>query len=117
MAKSKFNIGDLIVDSLKLGDGDIKSFLGDSLLYPLAKSIEDAVVTCASATYNGSNQTAQDITVVLSGVTLVENTDYTVTQNTGGTNVGSYNVTVTGIGDYENTASGTFTINKVNSTQ
>jgi len=116
MAKSKFNIGDLIVDSLKLGDGDIKSFLGDSLLYPLAKSIEDAVVTCASATYNGSNQTAQEITVVLSGVTLVENTDYTVTQNTGGTNVGSYNVTVTGIGDYENTASGTFTINKVTPT-
>ena len=116
MAKSKFDIGDLIVDSLKLGDGDIKSFLGDSLLYPLAKSIEDAVVTCASATYNGSNQTAQDITVVLSGVTLVENTDYTVTQNAGGTNVGSYNVTVTGIGDYENTASGTFTINKVTPT-
>jgi len=116
MANSKFYIGDLNVKSLKLGNNDVKLYLGYTLLYPLSKPIDDAIVTCASVTYNGSNQIAQDITVRLNGVTLIENTDYIVTQNFGGINAGSYEVVISGVGDYEGTANGTFIINKVTPT-
>ena len=115
MPKSNFRIGSDIIEIIKLGIKDTIAFLGNTKMYPLSKPIDDAIVTCDSATYNGSNQVAQNISVTLSGATLVENTDYTVTSNTGGTNAGSYSVTVSGTGNYEGSAEGTFTINKANS--
>jgi hypothetical protein len=80
------------------------------------KSIANAVVTCDSATYNGSVQTAQNIVVTLSGNTLIVDTDYTITENTGGTNAGNYLVKVDGIGHYSGTTTGTFVINKATPT-
>ena len=80
------------------------------------KSIANAVVTCDSATYNGSVQTAQNIVVTLSGNTLIADTDYTITENTGGTNAGNYLVKVDGIGHYSGTTTGTFVINKATPT-
>lgn len=62
-------------------------------------SIADATITVgADKTYTGQQQT-QSVTVVYDGTTLTENTDYTVTGNTG-TNAGNYTLTVTGMGDY-----------------
>jgi hypothetical protein len=81
-----------------------------------SQSIENAVVTCDNATYNGNTQRAQNIVVVLSGKTLAEGTDYTVRDNTGGTNAGSYTVTVGGINRYSGVTSGIFVINKVTPT-
>jgi len=114
MANSSLFLGIKNMVAAKLGTSDVKLALGTKLLYPLSKPINDAVVTCDSAIYNGRNQVAQNIVVTLSGVTLVSGTDYTVTNNTGGTNAGSYSVTVSGTGNYEGSASGTFTINKAN---
>ena len=119
MRNSDLFLGIKNIVSAKLGVSDVKLILGTKLLYPLNEgkiSIHDAVVTCDSATYNGSSQVAQNIVVTLSGDTLVSGTDYTVTSNTGGTNAGSYNVTVSGTGNYKGSASGTFTINKANPT-
>ena len=115
MANSKVSLGATNITSIKLGLQSGKLYLGETLLYPLEKPIGDAVVTCDSATYNGSNQVAQNIVVTLSGVTLVARTDYTVTSNTGGTNAGTYPIVITGAGEYTGTTSGTFTINKANS--
>ena len=116
MTKSNFRIGDKMVDAFKLGIKDTLVFLGAEKMYPLSEPIDEAIVTCNSATYNGTNQIAQNITVTLSGVTLIEDVDYVVTSNTGGTNAGDYIVTVEGIDNYEGTANGTFTINKVTPT-
>ena len=115
MANSKVFLGATNITSIKLGLQSGKLYLGEALLYPLEKPIGDAVVTCDSATYNGSAQTAQNIVVTLSGVTLVAGTDYTVTSNTGGTNAGTYPIVITGAGEYTGTTSGTFTINKADS--
>lgn len=56
--------------------------------------------------YNGQNQKPEIIVTDLdrgaNGTLLVENTDYTVT-NDGGVNVGEYTVTVTGMGNYSGT--------------
>jgi len=116
MANSKLFLGDINIRSLKLGTRDIKLYLGDNLVYPTSTSLDDAVVTCGSATYNAQTQIAEEITVVLSGNTLTKDIDYNVTQNSGGINAGPYTVEVTGINNYEGTASGTFTINKVTPT-
>jgi hypothetical protein len=116
MGNSKVFLGLNNIKSIMLGIQGGKLFLGETKLYPLEKPIGDAVVSCDDATYNGSVQTAQNIVVTLSGVTLVAGTDYTVTSNTGGTNVGTYVVEVTGAGDYTGTTSGIFTINKVTPT-
>ena len=85
-----------------------------TLTHAAGTDISFATVTCASKTYTGSTLTASSITVVYGGTTLVENRDYEVTSNYGGTTVGSYNVTITGIGSYRNSASGTFSITKAN---
>ena len=116
MPKSNFRIGEKMVDAFKLGIKDTLVFLGAEKMYPLSEPIDEAIVTCDSATYNGTNQIAQNITVTLSGVTLIEDVDYVVTSNTGGTNAGDYIVSVEGIDNYEGTANGTFTINKVTPT-
>ena len=117
MPNSKIYFGKIKVRNIKFGTKDLKVFHGKHKNYPTSVSIEDASVTCNSAIYNGSKQVASNIVVVFSGITLVEGVDYTVTKNAGGTNVGTYEIEVTGTGeDYENSAKGTFTINKVTPT-
>ena len=113
---SEFFLGDNFIDVIKLGDDDIKIYLQDTLIYQPRISISTATVTCNVATYNGNPQSATTIQVTVGGNQLTLNEDFIVTSNTGGTNVGSYNVTVQGIGLYKGNASGTFTINKVTPT-
>ena len=115
MARSKFRLGNKIINTLNLGISDIFIYLGIGIVYPL-RPIANAVITCTSATYNGNNQIAQTITVVFNGETLIEGTDYNVISNSGGINAGNYTVTVEGINRYEGTLNGTFTINKANIT-
>lgn len=112
--RSNFRLGYIAVNYVNEGsDTDISAYLGTHKVYPLI-SLENAVVTCASTTYNGSNQAAQSITVTLNGVTLTKNVDYSIIENAGGIVAGNYTVTVKGIGNYCDTKSGTFTINKAN---
>ena len=98
--------------SIKLGTLDGKMYLGENLIYPIP--LGSAVVTCGSKTYNGSEQVASDISVTLNGETLINGVDYTVTSNAGGTNAGSYTVTISGTNYFNGSASGTFTITKAN---
>jgi len=117
MPNSKIYFGKIKIKNIKFGKEDVELFFGKHKNYPISIPITNAEVTCSNATYNGVNQVASNIVVVFSGITLVEGVDYTVTKNNGGTNVGTYEVEVTGTGDnYEGTASGTFTINKVTPT-
>ena len=116
MANSNIFLGNIKIRNAKLGLSDVKLCLGEMTVYPTSVPLTDAVVTCSDATYNGVVQTAQDIVVVFSGITLVEDVDYIVTKNNGGTNVGTYEVEIQGINNYEDYASGTFTINKVTPT-
>ena len=94
------------------------SFITDSseVRYIKQITISDAVISCDSATYDGTNHVATNIVVTLTGTTLVENTDYVVSSNTGGTNAGNYVITISGIGRYTGSKDGTFTINKVTPT-
>ena len=116
MVSSKIFLGLKNILGVKLGSQDGKLCLGEIQVYPLGKTIANAIVTCDSAIYNGSVQIAQNIVVTLSGETLVEGIDYTIRSNTGGTNAGSYSVVVGGEGEYVGVTSGTFVINKVTPT-
>lgn len=64
-------------------------------------------------TYNGSEQHPVPV-VTLATETLEENADYTVSYEEGCTNVGTYKVTVTGLGRYTGTVNKTFTIDPFN---
>ena len=79
-------------------------------------SIENAVITCDSATYNAQTQVATNIVVTLNGSTLASGIDYIVSNNDGGINVGNYTFTIDGIGNYGGSKNGTFTINKITPT-
>ena len=59
---------------------------------------DDITVTATNPTYNGAQQ-SPTVTVTYGEITLVENTDYTLTGNTG-TDAGGYTLTVTGKGNY-----------------
>ena len=74
------------------------------------KALTDAMVTlsASSFTYNGTNQ-KPTVTVKDGTTSLIENTDYTLT-NAGGTAVGSYDVKVEGKGNYSGTITKQFTI-------
>jgi uncharacterized protein YjdB len=81
------------------------------------KSIAGADVNISGVyTYNGNMQTpdAGNVTVTLDGEVLEFGTNYTLSG--GGTNVGTYTVTVTGMGNYTGTATSTFTIERANFT-
>ena len=73
----------------------------------LPKSISGMTVTLdkTSLEYNGSAQT-----VNVTGVGSLTAADYTVTSGNSGTDVGSYTVTVTGNGNYKDTAKATWKI-------
>lgn len=92
------------------------TYCGDTLdiHYTQVISIEDAVVTCPPATYDGTSQIADGIQVTVGGVTLVGGVDYEVTDNTGWVDAGTYSFTVRGLRNYRSSATGSFVINKAN---
>ena len=65
-------------------------------------------LSASNFTYNGTNQ-KPTVTVKDGTTSLIENTDYTLT-NAGGTAVGSYDVKVEGKGNYSGTITKQFTI-------
>jgi len=73
-----------------------------------AASISKATVTASDCEYTGS-ALEPSVTVVLGEKTLTLGTDYTVAYSNN-TNKGTATVTVTGMGNYTDSASGTFTI-------
>ena len=77
------------------------------------KSISGMTVTLSdtSLEYNGSAQT-----VTVTSVGSLTTADYNVTGKTSGTNVGSYTVTVTGKGNYTDTATATWKITQATPT-
>ncbi|MCL2638046.1 MAG: hypothetical protein FWD48_06695 [Oscillospiraceae bacterium] len=78
-----------------------------------ARDISDATVTIGGTfTYTGSAQTPVP-TVVVNGVTLEHNTDFTILHSNN-TNAGTATVTITGIGNYSGTASENFNIGRAN---
>ena len=114
MANSKAYLGNINIGNAKLGTSDVKLYLGDMLVYPFGSKV---FITYDVATYNGTLQTAQNIVVTdESGNTLVENVDYVVTENNGGTNAGTYNLIITLMDQYQGTARTKFVINKVTPT-
>ena len=77
-----------------------------------AKPLTGAVVKVLEGTYTyKAAEIKPKVTVVLNGKTFVQNTDYTVAY-ADNVNAGTATVTVTGCGNYQDTASGTFTIDK-----
>ena len=114
MARSKFYLNGINIGNAKLGNSDVKLFLGENLVYPLGPSVD---VTYDVATYDGNPQVAENIVVTdKSGNTLVENVDYVVTENNGGTNAGKYPLVLTFMGQYEGTFTTKFVIDKVTPT-
>lgn len=78
---------------------------------PSTIDISSATVTLGSSlTYNGTEQT-QTVSVEVNGVTLTENTDYTITDNTA-TNAGSYTLSILGTGAYSGTKTASWSIAK-----
>ena len=71
-------------------------------------SIASATVAAAEQVYTGE-ELKPAVTVILGGKTLLEGTDFTAAYSDN-VNVGSAKITVTGKGNYEGTANGTFEI-------
>lgn len=73
------------------------------------------VAVSGDFTYNGQAQapTAADVVVTVAGKTLSQNTDYTLVIPEGTVNAGSYDVVVTGTGDYEGEAKGAYEIKAI----
>ncbi len=78
-------------------------------------SIADAEITTEDLTYKGNEtQTAIITSVTLNGKELALDGDYRIASGNKGTNAGTYdNLTIEGIGNYAGTATGSFTINKL----
>ena len=76
------------------------------------KKLKDCTVTLSKSSYNYDGKTKKpDVTVkTKSGGKLVKGSDYKVTYSSGRKNAGSYQVTVTGIGNYTGTVKKTFKI-------
>ena len=73
-------------------------------------SLAGATVEAAACTYNGSAQQPA-VKVTINGKTLAQGTDYAVAYDNN-TNAGNATVTVTGVGNYKDTATGSFNIAK-----
>lgn len=80
------------------------------------QNISAAAVTLAetSVTYDRTAHTPAVKSVTLGGVTLKAGTDYTVSGTSAVTNAGSYNVVITGAGNYTGTKNAVYTIAKRN---
>ena len=73
-------------------------------------------VTPISGAYTGKAHTKPMVTLTVNGKTLVEGTDYTSACDGNLTDVGTYQVQVTGTGHFTGTASATYTITKADLT-
>ena len=78
---------------------------------PAKTSIAGATVTVESWTYDGATHGVTP-TVTLGGKALAAGTDYTVSGATSAKDQGAYTVTVTGVGSYEGTATGTYVVSR-----
>ena len=78
----------------------------------VAKSLSAASIeSIPDQTWTGSEINIDNLIVVKDGAkTLVKGTDYTVTSGNSGTNVGTYTLTLTGNGNYKETATKTWNI-------
>ncbi len=75
-----------------------------------AADLSACTITEGSATYTGSAQAPAITAEDANGNGLAEGTDYTITYEGSMVNVGSYDVTVTGMGNYTGTSAAIFTI-------
>jgi len=75
------------------------------------KTVNSDMITISPTTFNYDGQLHKPTTVTVKDGTrdMVEDTDYTLS-NPGGTDIGSYGVTITGKGNYTGTASKSFSI-------
>lgn len=108
--------------TLDLNDFDINTKEGAkfkiNIVYPTDPTdptdISFATVTGINASYDWTGNEIHPVPVVtLDGNVLSSDTDYDVTYSDGCTNVGSYNVTITGKNDYTGTIEKSFNINDV----
>jgi len=91
------------------GQGDFKD--SKTVTFDVVqKSVEKSMIVLSNEEYiyTGTQQ-KPEVTVRDGETTLTLDKDYTLTNN-GGTSVGTYNVTITGKGNYKGTATTTFTI-------
>lgn len=101
----------------KKPEGLKKIYVGDEtglakLIYQGTQDLSTATVILGSALiYNGTEQTQTVSSIVLQNKTLIEGTDYTISNNTA-TNAGSYTLIITGINDYEGTIAVAYSIAK-----
>lgn len=107
------NTGKVIIEGIRKYNGSRGDWNNPATTYTInPKSIAGATITLTpeSSVYNGQNQ-KPTVSVKDGEKDLVLDTDYTLT-NDGGTNVGEYNVTITGKGNYDanTTATKKFTI-------
>ena len=91
--------------TLSAGDNYAVSFQGANFtISPKDISAASISLSAHTLTYTGAEQNVSVNAVTLDGATLTE-TDYAVSGDTRGTNVGSFTVTVTGQGNYTGSAS------------
>lgn len=93
------------------GNSSVSFYPWDGVNY-VRYSLKNASIKLSKSnfTYDGTAH-KPEATVTLSGETLVEGRDYSLSYSAN-TNAGSAKVTVTGIGNYKDTAQTSFTINK-----
>lgn len=108
-------------------DGRWSSSLAESFVYPVLSdekyekpqpiSLKDATVTVQeTAIYNGKEQTPL-VTVVVKDKTLVEKQDYTLSYSNNINASDAAQITIQGIGNYIDTTTKTFTIQKLQANQ
>lgn len=101
-----------------MGDLRVRTFGGGSGSSIGVRSLENAVITLASGsfTYDGTVKTQNVASVVLDGVTLVENTDYVVLNNSA-SEAGTHTLSVLGILAYGGVATKNWSIAKLSLTK
>lgn len=78
-------------------------------IHPKTVTSDMIELSPAFLNYDGSLQKPSLVTVKDGTLPMTKDTDYTLT-NEGGTDVGTYQVTITGVGDYQGTASKAYSI-------
>ena len=101
------NVGTMNVQ-VRATNPSYETAMAEATLTVKPASIAKAKVAAVSKTFTGNSITAKP-TVTLNGKKLASGTDYALSGNAK-TNAGTYNITVTGKGNYTGTAKGKFTI-------